>query len=84
MTKKQAYEIAIKNEIGQVVDKFTVKSESNLMALLEGERTFMSKHKDYTALDSGMWITDETCQRDLTVGVGVLQVEKYFSIELVQ
>ena len=82
MAKKQNFKIVIKDEVGQVVDKFTVKSENNLMALLQGERVFMSKHQDYKILDCGMWITDETYQRDLTVSIGIFKIEKYFSIEL--
>lgn len=82
MTKKQNFKIVVKDENGQVADKFIVNAENNLMALLQGERVFMSKHQDYKMLDCGMWITDETYQRDLTVGVGIFKIEKYFSIEL--
>ena len=67
-----------------VIDRFTVRSASNLMALLLGQNKFLEKHKNYDIVDCGMWMDKDTCQRDLTVHVQVPvgYIEKYFSIEI--
>jgi hypothetical protein len=83
VNRKMNWNIVIKEE-DKIVDSFSVNSESNLMALLQAQRVFLNKHKDYELVDCGMWMDKDTTQRDLYVDVPIPvgYVEKYFSIEI--
>lgn len=81
MAKKVNWNIVVKEE-NKIIDNFSVRAESNLMALLQAQKVFLNKHKDYKIIDCGMWVGDDTVQRDLTVEVGIMKIEKYFSIEI--
>ena len=85
VTKKVNWNIIVKEE-NKVVDSFSVKSENNLMALLQAQRIFLNKHKDYKCVDCGMWMGSDTFQRDLYVEIPIPVgfVEKYFSIEILK
>lgn len=79
---KKTWKVIVKDENGEVFESFSVKADNNLIALLNAEDLFLSNHKEYRWIDCGMWIGDDTCQRDLTVEYGVMNLERYFSIEL--
>lgn len=74
------FEIIIKDETEQTIDTFTVESSSNLMALLEGQKVFLSRHPEYEMKGSGMWIGNDTYKRDLTVEFDNIEID--FTIEI--
>lgn len=84
MATKVNWNVVIKEENEKVVDNFSVRAENNLMALLEAQKVFLSKHKNYECVDCGMWIDRDTTQRDLYVEIPTIVglIEKYFSIEI--
>ena len=83
MSKKLNWNILIKED-NKTIDSFTVKSENNLTALLKAQEVFLSNHKDYECVDCGMWIDEDTVQRDLYVETNTIlgTTERYFSIEI--
>lgn len=74
------FKIIVKDETEQTIDTFTVESNSNLMALLEGQKVFLSRHPEYEMTGSGMWIDNDTYKRDLTVEIDNIEID--FTIEI--
>ena len=77
--KVDEYLIKLMYEGKECIDYMVIKSDSNLMALLEAQRAFEAKF-NFHVVDTGMMIGENTKVRDMYVLCG--EEELYYSVEI--